>query len=426
MKSTFKLLFALLLALGLGVVTSTANSAFLQRLANYVEPLGSVWIGFLKMVIIPLLISLLVTSVASKGTHEQTTPLLKRILLVFVGLYIVTLLVSMLIVPILLQLLPSSFTLAGNEGDAASLASGKPLSFIDQLLGWVPENPFKSAAEGAILPVVIFSLFFGLALNHVAEAGRNTVLDFFRGVGDAMLKIVEWLLVVAPLGIFCIVFPLTSRAGAQMVGALGIYVFIHLAMYAICIVLLYVLASSAGKTLLLKFMKACVQPQLIAIGTQSSIATLPAMVTAAEQRLGLSDKVSDAVLPLAVSVFRAGSAVNSVIYALFIARLYHLEFSTLQLVTLFVVAFAAAVSGTGLPSGASFFAPVLTLFTALGLPVQAIPILFAMDTIPDIGVTATNVTADMAAVNIIGKDSHLQHQGNLNEEIGVQEIIDGA
>jgi Na+/H+-dicarboxylate symporter len=223
MKSTFKLLFALLLALGLGVVASTANSAFLQRLANYVEPLGSVWIGFLKMVIIPLLISLLVTSVASKGTHEQTTPLLKRILLVFVGLYIVTLLVSMLIVPILLQLLPSSFTLAGNEGDAASLASGKPLSFIDQLLGWVPENPFKSAAEGAILPVVIFSLFFGLALNHVAEAGRNTVLDFFRGVGDAMLKIVEWLLVVAPLGIFCIVFPLTSRAGAQMVNHWKLY-----------------------------------------------------------------------------------------------------------------------------------------------------------------------------------------------------------
>jgi Na+/H+-dicarboxylate symporter len=211
-----------------------------------------------------------------------------------------------------------------------------------------------------------------------------------------------------------------------MVGALGIYVFVHLAMYVICIVLLYILASSAGKIPLLKFIQACVQPQLIAIGTQSSIATLPAMVTSAEQRLGLSKKVSDAVLPLAVSVFKVGSAVNSVIYALFIARLYHIDFSTLQWVTLFVVAVAAAVSAAGLPSGASFFAPVLTLFTALGLPVQAIPILFAMDTIPDIGVTATNVTADMAAVTIVGKDSHPEKQSEISEEIVVQKIYESS
>jgi Na+/H+-dicarboxylate symporter len=307
-------------------------------------------------------------------------------------------------------LLPSSFTLVNNQGNAPALSSEKPLSFIDQLLGWVPENPFKSAAEGAILPVVIFSLLFGLALNHVAEIGRNTVTSFFRAVGDAMLKIVEWLLLVAPIGIFCIVFPLANQAGAQIAGALGIYVFIHLAMYVICIVLLYLLASSFGKIPLLQFIKACVKPQLIAIGTQSSIATLPAMVTAAEQRLGLSPKVSDAVLPLAVSVFKAGSAVNGVIYALFIARLYHIEFSALQWLTLFAVAWATAVGGAGLPSGASFFAPVLTLFTALGLPAQGIPILFAMDTIPDIVVTAANVTADLAAVTIIGKEGHLQEQ----------------
>jgi Na+/H+-dicarboxylate symporter len=117
-----------------------------------------------------------------------------------------------------------------------------------------------------------------------------------------------------------------------------------------------------------------------------------------------------------------GTAINGVIYALFIARIYDIDFSALQWVTLFVVAFAAAVSAAGLPSGASFFAPVLTLFTALGLPVQAIPILFAMDTIPDIGVTATNVTADMAAVTIIGKGSHPGKQSQIGDEIIVQEI----
>lgn len=422
MKSTFKLLLALVLALVLGVVTSTGNNAFLMQLASYVEPIGSVWIGFLKMVVIPLLISLLVTSVASKGSQQQTTPLLKRTVLVFVALYVVMLLISLLIVPLLLHLLPSSFTLAVNQEEAASIAGQKPLSFIDQLLAWVPENPFKSAAEGAILPIVIFSLFLGLALNYVAEVERKAVLNFFHGVSHAMLKIVEWLLIIAPLGIFCIVFPLTSRTGPQIADALGIYVLIHLSMYAICIVLLYILASTFGKTPLFRFMKACVQPQLIALGTQSSIATLPAMITTAERRLGLSEKATDAVLPLAVSVFKIGSAVTNVIYVLFIARLYQIELSALQWLTLFVVALATAVGGAGLPSGASFFAPVLTLFTAIGLPVQSIPILFAMDTIPDMGATVTNVTADLAAVNIIGKEDDLQKEIAISKEMDIQEI----
>jgi proton glutamate symport protein len=176
---------------------------------------------------------------------------------------------------------------------------------------------------------------------------------------------------------------------------------------------------------LLKFMKACVQPQMIALGTQSSIATLPAMIKAAEQRLGLPAKVNDAILPLAVSVFKAGTAVNNIIYALFIGRLYHIEFSAVQWVILFLVAWSTAVGGAGLPSGASFFAPALTLFTALGLPVQGIPILFAMDTIPDMGATIANVTADMAAVAIIGKDSHPPGQGKIYEaKFDEQEFIE--
>ena len=417
MKSTLILLFALAFALVLGIITSLTGNYFLQQLAGYVEPVGSIWIGFLKMVVIPLLISLLITSVAAKGTQTHTTPILKRTVLIFGVLYTVILLIGMVVVPLMMQLLPSSFSLGGSEANAASMVDAKPVPFIDQLLSWVPENPIKSAAEGAILPVVVFSLFVGLALNHVAEVPRNAVLNFFRGMGDAMLKIVEWLLVVAPLGIFCLVFPLAMRSGADIAGVLGIYIFIHLAVYLICIIIVYVLAITFGRTPLLKFLKACFQPQLIALGTQSSIATLPTMVTSAEQNLRLPPKVTDAVLPLAVSVFKVGTPVAYVIYALFVARLYHIEFAALHWVTLFIVCLAIAISAAGLPSGASFFAPILTLFAALGLPVQAIPILFAIDTIPDMGLTVVNVTGDMAAVAIIGKDEHVPQLGELTDEV---------
>jgi proton glutamate symport protein len=425
MKNTSRLLFALFLALGLGVYASYIGNSFLQQLAGYVEPVGTIWIGFLKMVVIPLLISLLVTSVASKDTQTQTSPILKRTLLVFGGLYVFMQVAGMLIVPFLIQLLPPSFTLSGIETDAVSVVSEKPLSFIDQLMAWVPENPFKSAAEGAILPVVVFALFLGLALNHVAEVPRTTVLNFFSGIGDAMLKIVEWLLLFAPLGIFCIVFPLAIRAGSDLVGVLGMYVFLHLILYTFCIIILYLLASTLGKTSLLKFIKACLQPQFIALGTQSSIATLPTMVTSAEQNLGLPAKVTDTVLPLAVSVFKVGTAVTYALYALFVARLYHIEFSVLQWLTLFIVSLATAISATGLPSGAAFFAPILTISTALGLPIQVMPVLFAMDTIPDMGVTAVNVTGDMAAVTIVGKESLSQQQSEVEDKAPLQELAEG-
>jgi proton glutamate symport protein len=244
-------------------------------------------------------------------------------------------------------------------------------------------------------------LFLGLSLNHVAEEQRNTVLNFFQAIGSAMLKIVDWVLIIAPLGIFCILFPLASRVGAQLAGALGIYIVIHVSMYALCIVLMYVFVAAFSGIPLQRFIKACFKPQLIALGTQSSIATLPSMITASEEKLRISPLETNVVLPMAISIFKAGTCVTNVIYALFIARVYHIHITGLQWITLFVVCFAAAIGGAGLPSGAAFFAPVLTIFSALGLPVQAIPILFAMDTIPDMAVTVTNVTADMTAISII-------------------------
>lgn len=405
-------MLALLLAISIGVLASAKKTVPLLTLSSWVEPIGRIWVGFLKMVIIPLLISLLVTSVASKEKvrSKHTTPLLRRTVVVFAAVYTIMLLVALLLVPLLLQLLPSTLSLVTLSTDGV-VANTKPLSFIDQLISWVPENPFKSASDGAILPVVIFSLLFGLALNHVAEDQRKTVINFFHAVGGAMLKIVDWVLRFAPLGIFCIVFPLACQVGAQIVGTLGFYILLQIIMHVICIILLCLLATTFAKISLLTFVRACFKPQLIALGTQSSIASLPAMITASEQKLMLSPKVTSVVLPMAVSVFKVGTVVTNVIYVLFTARMYHIEIAGMQWLTLFVVAFAAAVGAAGLPGSASVLAPLLTLFTAMGLPVQGIPILFAMDTIPDMADTAANVTGDITAAAIVAK-----HQASTEEQ----------
>jgi len=164
-------------------------------------------------------------------------------------------------------------------------------------------------------------------------------------------------------------------------------------------------------------MRGFAQPQFVALGTQSSVATLPAMVEAAEKKLGIQPRVVNIVLPLSVAVFKAGTTAVGVTYAFFSAHIMHIDLSVFQLFMIFLISLANGVGGAGLPSGASFFAPTITLFMAAGLPVEMIPILFAVDTIPDMMVTVTNVSADMAAVTIVAKNG----QNNVNSEASADE-----
>lgn len=404
MKAGLILLVALLIGLGLGIITSVTQNATLTSAAAWITPIGSIWIGFLKMTMLPLVISLLITGVSS--TRKTTgTPILKRTLLVFLSLYVIFLIIALLLVPLLFQLLPATAVIPANLTDNAAISAEKPLSFLEQIIGWVPVNPFKSAADGAILPLVIFSLMFGLAINHIAEDQKRIIRLFFQAVSEAMLKIVEWIIFIAPLGIFCIVFPLASQMGVNLVGALGLYVLLSVVFLVICILLLYLIVRLYGKTPLSKFISACAKPQFIALGTQSSIATLPSMVEAADEKLDTPKETADIVLPLAVAVFKVGTVAANVLYVFFAVRIYNIELSFSQIAIIFIVSLVTAVGGAGLPSGASFWAPIVTLFMAAGLPVEIIPVLFAVDTIPDMGVTVVNVTADMAATDIVAKNS---------------------
>src|SRR4051812_23487829 len=202
--------------------------------------------------------------------------------------------VTLLAVPPLLKLIPPSVKVPLSIKNDAGVISNEPLSFVNELLSWIPLNPFKSAAEGAIMPLIIFSIFFGLALNRVPDTSKNTILEFFRGLSDAMLVIVRWLFMVAPIGIFAVVFPLICNVGVGLVGALAYYVLIVVLNAIVCMLMLYGSTYFFTGRSIRKFPAATLQPQVIVIGTQSSVATLPSMVTAAEHRLKISPHVTSA------------------------------------------------------------------------------------------------------------------------------------
>jgi proton glutamate symport protein len=405
MKNNVRLLIALSLALCLGIITSISKNETLLTISKWIEPVGTIWIGFLRMTILPLVIALLINSITGMSKTKNLGPLIKKTFIVFLSINLLMIVVTLLVVPPLLKFIPAAVTVPLSMKNDAGANSNEPLSILKVLLSWIPLNPFQAAAEGAIIPLIIFSILLGLALNHVVGKPKKVIVLFFRGISEAMLVIVKSLFLVAPVGIFAVVLPLVSQLGTGLVGALAYYLLIFIINVLACMLMLYVTAFIFSGIPFRTFSNASLQPQLIVIGTQSSVATLPAMVAAAEHDLKIPPQISGPVLTLAVSVFRAGSMGALMIYALFTAHLYQIDFSFSQMTTLVVISFLANIASIGLPSAASFFAPVTTLFQAIGLPFEMIAVLFAVDTIPDVTQGVANVTGDMTAVAIVANFS---------------------
>jgi len=321
-----------------------------------------------------------------------------------------------------LLLLGCAWTIAFNNGlyavwpvaqaGAEALRAGAPAppaevlatpSFGQFLQGLAPTNPIKAAAEDAILPLVVFAAFFGFAVTRLAEAKRRALTDFFDMIAEAMVVIVRWVLWAAPVGVFALALGVGLRAGAGAVGEIAHYIVaVVLAQVGITFVA-YLIAVTVGRVPLMAFGRAVSPVQVTAFATQSSIACLPAMIEQSRDQLDIPDRVTGLVLPLAVSVFKLTSPVANLAVAIFVAHVYGIQPSVVQYLGAVVVALAVSVASVGLPGQVSFFMSTGPICLVLGLPLDLLPILIAVEVIPDIFRTVGNVTGDMAVTAILGR-----------------------
>ena len=287
-------------------------------------------------------------------------------------------------------------SLSGTSSGAIAPAGAALPSFGQWLVALVPPNPFSAAAEGAMLPLIVFAVAFGVSLLRVQPGPRELMVGLLQTVADAMLTLVRWILVLAPIGVFALAVPLASRMGLAAAGALAYYVVIVAATCtAFALLVLYPAAALLGRVPLLHFARATAPAQALAFSSRSSVACLPVMIEQGK-RLGLRDDVVGFFLPLAVATFRGGSVIGTTIGALFVARLYGVSLEFVQLATIIPVAVAATIGSPGVPSGAVLMiAPVLL---AAGVPAEGFGILLGVDTIPDMFRTTTNITANMTGV----------------------------
>jgi len=252
-----------------------------------------------------------------------------------------------------------------------------------------------------MLPLIIFTLGFGVALTKVSAERRAAVVGFFGGLADAMMVLVGWVITLAPIGVFALSVSLAFRLGSGVIGAVGFYFVAHSALLIGAVLVVYLIVALFGRVPFARFVRAALPAQIIAATTRSSMAALPAMLTSGERTLGLPRSVTSFALPLAVSTFRLNGSVSWVVMALFAAKLYGVDIGTSAIAILAVTSVLMSFSVPGIPSGSLFI--IAPFFAGVGIPPESVGVLIALDLIPDVFKTLCNVTGHLAAATLVAR-----------------------
>ncbi|HEY0925349.1 dicarboxylate/amino acid:cation symporter [Brevundimonas sp.] len=381
--------------------------------AAVIGSIGTLWLNALKMTIIPLVFGLLVTGVASIADAAATGRLALKALLVFGLMLTGAVIYAFLASEGLHMLWPVSAegarTLLASAPDASTVTSNAHSGGLPAFLASLaPPNAVRAAAEDAILGIVVFAIAFGFATTRLDARLRLPLVTFFEAVSETMIVIVHWVLLAAPIGVFALSMGVGLNAGLGALGVLGHYVALVVLAQVGLILLIYAVAVPFGRIGLARFARGVVPAQVVAFSTQSSLASLPAMVEQARTALGVSTATAGLVLPLAVAVFRITSPVANLAVVIYVAHLHGIHLGPALWVVGGLTALAVSVGTVGLPGQVSFFVSIAPICLAMGVPVQVLPLLLAVEVIPDIFRTIGNVTADLAAARIVeGRDADL-------------------
>lgn len=388
----------------IALVAGTLFAIYLPSYVQWIGWMGDLFLRLLKMVIIPLIVSSIITGVAGIGTPES----LGRLGLKTLSFYLVTSLLAILLGLTLVNLI--------KPGVGADLSFAETLDTLpaaDQSLGRllldsVPENIFRSLADGNMLPIIFFSILFGYFTNLTSTAHQQVIRRFFDSVYEVIMKITMAIIRLTPYGVFAIIATVISKyagngAGlAQRFSRMGLYMLtVLLALFIHTFFTLHAVMWVTKRVNPIKHFRNMSTPLLTAFSTSSSSATLPLTMEAVEQKDGVSSRISSFTLPLGATVNMNGTALYECIAVIFIAQAYGIDLTVGQQFIVVMTALLAAIGSAGIPmAGLVMMAIVLK---AVGLPLEGIGLVLAVDRILDMFRTAVNVYGDTCAAAVIAK-----------------------
>ncbi|HXF95126.1 MAG TPA: dicarboxylate/amino acid:cation symporter [Gemmatimonadales bacterium] len=405
MRSHVWMAAGLVAGLLLGLLAAATQHPVLLRAAELVRPLGRLFLNLLTMVVIPLVAAALFTGVAGLGNLKHLGRLGARTLGFFWGSTLVAIVLGFLVAGILLPLAPipaEQQAALRQVADTVAAPQGaeQPPGGADFIVALVPRNPVQAAVDGHLLPLIVFITIFAVAATSLPDERRRVLIELADGATQALIKIVQWVLLLAPVGIFALVAPEVARFGWSLVKTM-----LALLVAVILGCLLLIAAVYLPATILVarlrpaRFLRASLPSLAMGFSTTSSLAALPTMLDGAERDLGLSRRVAGFVLPLGASLNRAGSALYQAVAVTFAAQLYGVNFGFAEAFQAGAAVFLASLTVAAIPSGS-----VLSLapaFMQTGLPLTGLTLLIGVDRLPDMFRTMTNVAGHLTGAAVV-------------------------
>jgi Na+/H+-dicarboxylate symporter len=402
-----RVVIGLLAGLILGSVVGASHSATALRIVDLIAPVGQLWVNAIRMTVVPLVVSLLFVAIAEPESNENLGRLGGVTLVTFVALLAFAAVVALLLGPPLIADMRMTAEVAAALRFTASAEAGQTVIQAKQLTGlgpWVtslvPANVVKAAADAAMLPVIVFTFLFALAARRIESALRQALVGFFGALANATTTIVDWIIAAAPIGIFSLVLAAASKTGVALAGAMGYYVVASSSLLVLFALLMYPVATVAGRIPLGWFTRGVLPAQAVALSSSSSLASLPTLVEGG-RALGMPAPITGVVLPVSVSLFKVATPITWLVGTLFLAKLYGVALGTTALVTIAAAAVALSLTIPGVPHGAQLL--LASLLSTYGIPAEGIGILIAVDTIPDLFATMTNVTGDFVVAAVASR-----------------------
>jgi len=404
MKLHVAIALGLLGGLGLGLIAAITGSPTLLTLAGAVEPVGTAFVNLLKMVVVPLVATTLFVGVAAMGDLRRLGRVGTTAMVFFAATTLIGVLLGMGVMRLLLPFADQAA--ARSVSGAAHAAPPQLPGPVEFLVGLIPANPVQAAADGALLPLIVFVVLFAAATGTLPEARRRPLIALADALTAALIHLVRWVLWAAPVGVFALAAPVFARSGWAMLQSLIVFILAVFLGLVLLVAAVYLPAASVlGRRGPAQFFKACLGSQLIGFTTTSSPATIPAMLDGTDA-LGVSRDVSGLVIPLGASLNRAGSALFQGAGVIFLGWLYGVPLPLAGVGGAVLATFLVAFTVAGVPS-----ASVVSLAPALihvGVPVDGLGVLLGVDRIPDMLRTAANVTGTITAATLLDARSGRQ------------------
>lgn len=381
------------------MIVGTMVGAMMGDSATMFAPLGTIFIALIKMLVIPLVAVALISGAAGLGNSTNAG----KVGVVTLGYFALTSAMAVALALVMGEVFEPGLGIdvSGVEGMFSSeyAAKGELPTFWATITGMIPTNVFQSLNEANILQILVFCLFFGIALSKQAKEKRDPILNGVNCIVDSMVWMINKVMVIAPIGVFGL---MAEAVGTFGFGALMVVFKLFLVYVAAILIFGFVvyplMVQLFTKTSAKKFLVAMKKPQAVALSTASSMATLPVTMDTVENELGVKNSTASFVLPLGATINMSGNAIYYGLVAIFFAQLFNIDLSMGAYAAIIVTSTLGAVGQAGVP-GPSFL--VVAVLLAAGIPIEGLPLLFALDRIFDMIRTALNITGDAACAVIV-------------------------